>query len=136
MHALHQLIERYGQDFRQDYLVTEIDLETKHSHGYEVIDSSFNLLKKFIGEKKDLYLVTSNCQEVVLPILKELKIATNFQKIVTANDVTNFKPSIEPFKLINNDQIEEKEWLMVGDSQSDREFAQNLKIDYLDVRDI
>lgn len=136
MYAIHQFINKYGKDFRDDYVNFEISLEQKNYKTYKLIDKSFKLLQELHGKNKNLYLLTSNCREVVLPILKELKIEDYFVKTIMANDVENFKPSPAPFKLIGNENSDKSQYLMIGDSVSDREFAQNVEIDYLDVKDL
>ncbi len=133
MYSIHQLINKYGENFRSDYVNFEIATEKKYYRGYKLIEKSFDLLQELHEQNKKLYLLTSNCREVVLPILEELKIADYFSKIVTVDDVKNLKPTPEPFKLIASEPCDKSEFLMIGDSKSDSEFAQNVGIDYLDV---
>lgn len=134
MYNIHQLINKHGKSFRDDYVNFEINLETKHYKSYKLIDKNFDLFQELHRQKKNLYLLTSNSREIVLPILKELNIADNFSKIITVNDVENVKPSPAPFKLIGNENSDKSQYLMVGDSINDREFAQNIGIAYLDVK--
>lgn len=136
MYSIHQFINKYGEAFRNDYVNFETALEQKHYHTYKLIDKSFNLLQELHRQNKSLYLLTSNCRAVVFPILEELKVSDYFTKIVTLNDVENVKPSPAPFKLIASDETDKNQYLMIGDSISDREFAQNVEIDYLDVKDL
>ena len=110
-------------------------MEQDHYQGYAIIPEAMALLEQLYQENKQLYLLTSNCREVVLPILDELKITGYFRKIITVGDVPNIKPSIAPFALID-DGSPKTDYLMVGDSASDRGFAENVGIEYLDVADI
>ena len=135
MYSIHQYINKYGKKFRDDFVNFEIAFEQKYYHGYQLIEKSFALLQKLHDQEKFLYLLTSNCKEVVLPILKELGIASYFKKIVTINDVPNIKPTIEPFKLIAENSANKSEYLMIGDSSSDSGFAKNVGIAYLDIKD-
>lgn len=135
MYAIHQYINKYGKAFRDDFVNFEIAFEQKYYRSYELIEKSFLLLKELYYQKKFLYLLTSNCREIVLPILKELNIDSYFAKIVTINDVENLKPTVEPFKLIAEESADKSEYLMIGDSHSDRGFAKNVEIAYLDVKD-
>lgn len=135
MYNIHQFTNKYGKSFRDDYVNFEISLELKHYKTYKLIDKSFKLLQELHQQNKSLYLLTSNSREIVLPILKELKIEDYFVKTIMANDVENFKPSPAPFKLIASGETDHSQYLMVGDSINDREFAQNVGIDYLDVKD-
>jgi phosphoglycolate phosphatase-like HAD superfamily hydrolase len=92
-------------------------------------------LERLQQVENTLFLLTSNCREVVEPILEELQINTNYKKIVTVNDVENLKPSAAPFKLIREDEVELKKYLMIGDSKNDSGFAKAVGIAYLDVRE-
>ncbi len=136
MYAIHQFINKYGKAFRDDYIQFELKMEKENYQGYQLIETTFNLLQTFYQQGKNLYLLTSNSREVVSPILKELQIADHFDKIITLDDVENVKPSPAPFKLIASDKIDKSQYLMIGDSISDREFAQNVEIGYLDVKDL
>ncbi len=136
MYSIHQYILKYGQAFRDDFVSFETAFEQKYYHGYKLINKTFALLQKLSQEGKHIYLLTSNSREVVLPILRELKIEQLFNKIVTLGDVSNIKPTVEPFALISEGlQVNKKEFLMIGDSQSDSGFAANVGIDYLDIKD-
>lgn len=136
MQSVSEFINQYGQSFRDEYVNFEIDLENKNYQSYKIIQKTLDLLQEFYKQNKNLYLLTSNSKVTVLPILEELKIADYFTKIVTLDDVRNFKPSPIPFESIYVEGNNKKQYLMVGDSVSDKGFAQNAGIDYLDVDDI
>lgn len=134
-HSITKFIDKYGKTFRDDYINFGLNLEQKNYSGYEIINKTMTLLKTMHQQNKNLYLLTSNSAETVLPILEELKITDYFNKIITANDVENVKPSPSPFKLIYTEGNNKNQYLMIGDSISDRGFAENIGIDYLDVAD-
>ncbi len=135
MQSVSEFINQYGQSFRDEYVNFEINLEKKNYQSYKIIQKTLDLFQKFHKQNKNLYLLTSNSKITVLPILEELKITNHFTKIVTLDDVRNFKPSPIPFELIYVEGNDKKQYLMVGDSVSDKGFAQNVGIDYLNVRD-
>lgn len=135
MQSISQFINKYRKPFRDDYAKFEISLEQKNYKSYKIIQKTLDLFREFHRQNKKLYLLTSNSKTTVLPILKELEIVDCFTKIVTLEDVENFKPSPSPFKLIYTENNNKKEYLMVGDSLSDKGFAENVGIDYLDVKD-
>lgn len=135
MSAIHRYVEKYGSSFLSDFVAFEKKLEQDHYYGYIRIEKSLALLEKLHQAQKTLFLLTSNCREVVEPILEELRIKTYFKKIVTVNDVENLKPSAAPFKLIREDDVELKNYLMIGDSKNDSGFAKATGIAYLDVRE-
>lgn len=136
MQSVSEFINQYGQSFRDEYVNFEIDLENKNYQSYKIIQKTLDLLQEFHKQNKNLYLLTSNSRVTVLPILEELKITNHFKKIFTLDDVRNFKPSPIPFELIYVEGSDKKQYLMVGDSVSDKGFAQNAGINYLDVDDI
>lgn len=135
MSSLHAFIDKYGSSFRDAFVQIETTIEQKYYHGYTSIAETIRLLKQLQQQQKQLFLLTSNCRAVVLPILNELQIASYFSRIITINDVPNIKPSAVPFKLIH-DGSPKTDYLMVGDSASDKGFARNVGIEYLDVQDI
>jgi len=136
MFHINILITRYGEVFRDEFVAFEQRIEQAHYHGYRVIKPSLQLLRDLHHQGKTLYLLTSNCRQVVEPILEELQIKGFFQKIVTVNDVENLKPSPAPWQLIAETESDKSQFLMIGDSASDSGFAANVGIDYLDVRDL
>lgn len=135
MSAIHRYVEKHGSNFLSDFVEFEKKLEQDHYYGYIKIEKSLNLLEKLQQAGKQLYLLTSNCREVVEPILEELQIKNYFKKIVTVNDVENLKPSAAPFKLIRETDVELQNYLMIGDSKNDSGFAKRAEIAYLDVRE-
>ncbi len=135
MSSIHDFIEQYGKPFRDAFVQMETQLELEHYQGYTANQSALALLQQLVQQQKSCYLLTSNCREVVLPILDELNITQSFKKIITVGDVPNIKPSNAPFKLIH-DGSPKSEYLMIGDSVSDSGFATTVGIAYLDVREI
>jgi HAD superfamily hydrolase (TIGR01549 family) len=133
MQSVSEFINQYGQAFRDEYVNFEIELEKKNYQSYKIIQKTLDLLQEFYQQNKNLYLLTSNSRATVLPILEELKITNDFNKIITLDDVRNLKPSPIPFELIYVEGSDKKQYLMIGDSVSDKGFAQNAGIDYLDV---
>jgi HAD superfamily hydrolase (TIGR01549 family) len=135
MSFIHRYVEKYGPNFLKDFVEFEKKLEQEHYYGYIKIEKSLKLLEELERAEKKLFLLTSNCREVVEPILTELKIKDYFQRIVTVNDVENLKPSAAPFKLIREIEIAKEKYLMIGDSKNDSGFAKQAGIAYLDVRE-
>lgn len=137
MSAIHRFIERYGKAFRAEFVDFENQLEKNNYHGYEIVPTGMALLNQAHQERKNLYLLTSNCRAVVLPVLGELKIMNYFTKIITVDDVPNLKPSPEPWPLITEGKaIDKKQYLMVGDSESDSGFAAAVGIDFINVHEL
>jgi pyrophosphatase PpaX len=67
-----------------------------------------------------LAVVTSSPRIIVEKTLKNLEIDSFFQTIVTADDITNFKPHPEPVLLaLERLQSKYDESLVIGDSQAD-----------------
>lgn len=135
MSSIHGFIEKYGQPFRDAFVKIETQVEQEHYQGYSVNQNALVLLQQLVQQQKHCYLLTSNCREVVLPILDELNITQSFKKIITVGDVSNIKPSYSPFELIH-DGSPKSEYLMIGDSASDSGFATTVGIAYLDVNEI
>lgn len=88
-------------------------------------------------KKTRMHVWTLNTEIFVDRFLRELKIDTCFQKIVTRDDVFLPKPDIEGFTLIFNPKKERKEeYLYIGDSVWDEQAAKNAGIRFLNVADI
>ncbi len=135
MSSIHDFIEQYGKPFRDAFVQMETQLELEHYQGYTANQPAIALLQQLVQQHKNCYLLTSNCREVVVPILDELNITQCFKKIVTVGDVANIKPSSAPFALIH-DGSPKTEYLMIGDSPSDSGFATTVGVAYLDVSEI
>lgn len=136
MQMVSQFITRYGQPLREAYLAFARDFERKTYQGYQKNQAALDLLQTLHQQNKNLYLLTSNTKATILPILSELDISSYFNKIITLDDVTNIKPSAVPFELIYSKDKSKNQYLMIGDSSSDRGFAENADIAFLDVDDI
>ena len=138
MYDIHRFINQYGPAFRDDYVDFEVAMEKATYHGYQLITPTFNLLQTCHQQNKKLYLLTSNSKEIVLPILKELQITNYFTNIITLEDVANVKPDPMAFSLIvqAEAEINKSQYLMIGDSISDKEFARNAGIDYFDITQV
>lgn len=137
MSAIHRFIERYGEAFRTEFVAFEQQLEINNYQGYEIVPAGFQLLQQAHQADKNLYLLTSNCRAVVLPVLSELGIADYFDKIITVDDVPNLKPSPAPWPLITGGKaVDKSQYLMVGDSESDSGFAAAVGIDFVNVREL
>ena len=136
MQIVSQFITKYGQPLRDAYLAFSRDFESKTYQGYYKNQPALDLLQTLHQQNKNLYLLTSNTKATILPILSELGIANYFAKIITLDDVTNIKPNPMPFELIYTQGQNKNQYLMIGDSSSDRGFAQNAGITFLDVDDL
>lgn len=140
MYDIHRYINRYGTAFHNDFVAFEKQVELANYQGFELVPAGFKLLQQAKQEQKQLYLLTSNCREVVEPVLKELNIREYFHRIVTVDDVINLKPSPAPWQNIAATKAEQvvpkKNWLMVGDSASDSGFAAAVGIDFVNVNEL
>lgn len=125
----NELIKKHGQvlrDLIQDYY-EEFELSN-----LKKVD--FNLpLIRFLSNNKGkfaYYALTGNQPKVIIPALRKKRILTLFKKIVCAPDIHLFKPDPEGiFKIMGENPIK-SEWLMIGDSRSDKRAAENAHIDY------
>jgi len=89
-------------------------------------------LVKFIKETKGykLYLWTSNTKSVVENVMEENHVLHKFDKIITRDDVKMLKPNTEGFYKIYDEKIPKSEYLLIGDSDSDKDAAESVGIDF------
>lgn len=136
MPAVTKLIKQFGQNFRQDFIKFEQKFEKDHYYGYKIVDRGWQLLQNAHKANQQLYLLTSNCQTTIAPILQELNIQNYFAKIITAENVDNLKPTPAAWPLIAQSFASKKDYVMVGDSVSDSGFASSVGIDFINVKDL
>lgn len=90
-------------------------------------------LVDFIRENKSncMFVYSSNSRSVVEAGLEELGILQVFDRIITRDDVSKVKPDPEGLCLLEGFEESKDDYLMVGDSDGDREVARVAEIDFL-----
>lgn len=125
----NEFIKKHGKKAKDILIPGRMRFETEN-----LLDVKINNeLLLFIQNARDykLHLWTSNTTEVIEPVLQKHHIHHRFSTIVTRNKVDFLKPNPEGFnKLIKQEQIPKKEYLMIGDSSSDRKAAEAAGIDF------
>lgn len=77
------------------------------------------------------FLWTSNMRETVEPVLQKNGLLPYFKQLVTKGDVLLMKPSPEGFTKLFDPKIQKKsDFLMIGNSNNDKEAAQAAEINY------
>lgn len=85
--------------------------------------------------KHDFYIWTSNNRKTVDLVLKQAKLSSYFKKIITKEEVKLLKPYPDGFYLIfDKEKQKRKDYLFVGDSNNDKNAAQNAGIDFLKIK--
>jgi HAD superfamily hydrolase (TIGR01549 family) len=89
-------------------------------------------LIKFINQADGfrMFVYSSNSRTTVERGLIELSIKDRFEQIVSRDDVSYIKPDPEGFGLIYDPNIPKEDYLMIGNSSTDREMAEAVGIDF------
>ena len=110
--------------------------ETTRFSGHTVNDD----LIKFIKSKPNDYVYhvwTSNSRKTALPVLGEMGIKSLFKSVVTKDDVHRSKPAPDGFYVIfDGDNFHRDDYLMVGNSDHDRDAAQAAGIDFVRIQNV
>jgi pyrophosphatase PpaX len=96
----------------------------------QLYDNVFNVIESLRNKGKKLALITTSKKSTIQEALENNKLADSFDVILTAEDVVKHKPDPE----IVNKAVEmlggsKDEAIIVGDSKSDLDAAQNASID-------
>ncbi len=131
----NEYMVKYGEPIREEIkeYTEKVELST-----YSGMSPNLKAIK-FISElsqNQKVILLTSNCRKIVDHVLQELKLDNTFDLVITRDDVDFLKPDKFPFTLINKSDIPKTQYIMIGDTSSDSDFAKNVGIDYLDVAEI
>lgn len=127
-------IEKYGVDFRKQLVELNRKIEGGTLRGY----TKNELLMDFILKNTVyiLHLWSSNDSQTVLPILNELGITEKFTQIVTRDLVEYIKPHHHGFGKVNVKGHPKSEYVLIGDSEADRDAAKSAGIDFLQVDEL
>jgi len=121
-----------GPSFKKMIDDLYLNFEAKYLEKIEPNDEIINFIIKN-QTVYNFYIWSNNQRPTVLNALKELKIFNLFKKIVTATDVSIYKPEPEGFALIYDKKNKREDYLIIGDSEGDRKAAENVGIDFLKV---
>lgn len=125
----NKMIKKYGEDVKKT--IDDFYLEVENDKSREVLinNQAFEFIKNN-QNNYSFYIWSNNQRLTVETILKENNYLDLFKKIITATDVSLFKPDIEGFNKIYYKNNKLEEYLMIGDSENDKKAAENSKIDY------
>src|SRR5690606_14623846 len=132
----NELIKKHGDKARNDIVDFWVNFEEEYLTGYDKNPELINFIKNN-GKGKSRYtfsLWTSNCLPTVEKVLGELGILDYFETIATRDKVNLIKPEVDGFELINSAKnFEKSDYLMIGDSQHDKNAAKNTGIDFFGI---
>lgn len=130
----NDFIKKYGQKVR--FLLQEYygEFEPTRLTGIDYNEDLLNYLRNSHA-KYDYFIWSSNQPEIIERAFSKKLPRLFFKKIVSAPDVTYFKPDPEGFSKLLFDPVTQKvdDWLMVGDSSNDLNAAQNAGIDFFRI---
>ncbi|MBN1915415.1 HAD-IA family hydrolase [Candidatus Dojkabacteria bacterium] len=89
-------------------------------------------LKSLKANKKKIYIVSNRDKSTIIPVLKNYKIDSYFEEVISCIDEGFEKP--DPTTLLNLIKKEEKtkkDFLYIGDSKTDAEFATRANVDFI-----
>jgi len=96
----------------------------------ELYPDALEVLEDMSSKNKSMALITSSGRRHVEGALNKYNLSQYFQAIVTGDDVTRLKPDAEPLLTALGRLGTNKEYaVMIGDSASDLEAANNARID-------
>lgn len=125
----NELVKRHGRK--------ALDILLRHTPLFETqyagrVTRNDQLLRE-INEFRDmyhLYVWSSNSRQLVDTVLEMNGMQDWFDKVVTRNDVRYLKPNPEGFIHIQDPEVPEERYLLVGDSSHDRNAAEAAGIDF------
>ncbi len=125
---MNQYILKFGKQARDVLKSNATNFETRYLE--DVIPN--NELIDFIkhAQKYIMFIWSSNTRPTVKKALHHYGIWNSFEKVVTSLDVELLKPNTEGFSQIYDPAIPKKRYVIIGDSDSDKEAAKQLGVDF------
>lgn len=136
--VIEKCFYRPWEDLVKDFEIPSIEDFSAHVHtGLEaampeaiLFDDVMHVLETCRQRGIKLGIVTSSTKSVVKKFISENNMEGLFGTVITANDITNFKPHPEPvFKALQEIGSEVEASLFVGDSSADMMAAANAGMD-------
>lgn len=127
---VNRLTEMYGSDFLDEIVTANENVEYDTFRGVALNESLIEYIRDN-AELKNMFLYTSNSRKLITRLLRDLEMADAFKKVVTRNDVDFIKPHPEGMRQIVDVNSDLTDYLMVGDSSSDRGVADEVNMDFL-----
>ena len=126
----NKLVKKYGTELVKKLIHFNTQYEATHLMGF----TPYHELVNFITNNNSctLYIYSSNSRQTVKRGLREMKIANKFKQIITRDDVKYIKPDPQGLYLINGFAENKEKFLMIGDSDSDKDVSKAGGIDYLE----
>ena len=102
--------------------------EREMSSGFKPNPEIIEFIKQ--ADEYSKFIYSSNSRASVEKGLKELGISDDFKSLVTRDDVSYIKPDPEGFLLIYDPNTPKEDYLMIGNSHSDKDMAKAAGIDF------
>ncbi len=127
----NQYVEKFGDEIKKDI----IDYNTKFEAEFNGL---FKVNKPLIEQVRHLenfkmYIWSSNTKPTITNVLDKLHLSPRFEKIVSRSDLSMIKPYTEGFKFIDEPGVDRKNYLFIGDSESDMKAAKSLGLDFFRI---
>ncbi len=131
--SIFDMISKISDEDVNDTLMTIKKFESiSVNQNFEVIPQIFLQLKKL----KSFYIISNNHSETINSILKKLNFPIDKNRIIGVDTFFSLKPNIKNFnKLLElNSDYRLKNYVYIGDKESDKIFAKKAKIDFYYVQ--
>ena len=124
----NQYIHRYKDVAKKIIITGNTEFETKHFQGVEVNKE----LVQFINDATTYVfsLWSSNTKPIIEKVLHEHHLHHIFSHVITRTDLLYLKPHHEGFSLIHDGKTPKEDYLLVGNSQTDKAAAKSAGIDF------
>lgn len=129
-HKYHNtLVEKYGEPLLQDVRRFSKEYEAEHLTGFT---PNIKLIQFIQSNSTPVYYAfSSNSRPTVIRGLKEIGVLDKIKTIVSKDDVLFVKPNPEGFSLLEGFCGNESMFLMIGDSNVDKQAAKRAGVDFL-----
>ena len=124
----NKYVIKFGYKAKQLLIKNRHIFEQKYLKGLVPNKELIEFIKK--SNKYNLFIWSGNTKDTVTKALKTLQLENRFEIVVSGDLVKLQKPYIEGFEKIHDKQIPKNQYLMIGDSDSDRDAAIQANIDF------
>ncbi|MEK7458378.1 MAG: HAD-IA family hydrolase [Patescibacteria group bacterium] len=125
---MNQYILKFGTQAKDLVKRNAVDFETTSLQDVVPHNELIDFIKR--AKQYTMFVWSSNTRPTVKKVLQKYRIWNTFKKVVTSLDVDLLKPNTEGFSQINKPTIPTNRYVVIGDSDRDKEAAKQLGIDF------
>ncbi len=121
-------VKRFGKDLRNE--IIEIIQEFENMNLNKVIPNPEIVDFIKLNDDYKMYIYSNNSHDLISHSLEKLGILNKFSYLISRENINLIKPEVDGLKYLEDIKEKSNEYLFIGDSDSDKDAAKNIRIDF------